>query len=347
VVRYFGPGVGEQAIPMKIPSGSGGFLYVADGSPAISVGLVRGGQPQVAPTKCTLYGARLISLAIDGTGDIFAGTSDGRVLACVHGAGPAGAGAGAILSFRAGDAAAPLSDTYVATGVTGDLYLVLGKPIDAPSAPPEIAHYAALGPNGAPTLLGIIKGPSTGLTDPQGIAIASGGKIVVLDRINGQSRVLEFAANASGNATPVALIGNTTGIVGDNTSLVDSTAIATDASGRLYVANASNDLQGHYDPRTATITVYDPAANGNAHPVAVIRGPATGLAQPGNLAIDGAGDIWVGMPTLPHGMRAGAEIYAVGSNLNVMPIGAFTTGSIEPAIAIYPAASSGMLAPAP
>jgi ligand-binding sensor domain-containing protein len=32
--------------------------------------------------RCALPGARLISLAIDGQGSLFAGTTDGRVLGC-------------------------------------------------------------------------------------------------------------------------------------------------------------------------------------------------------------------------------------------------------------------------
>ena len=60
-----------------------------------------------------------------------------------------------------------------------------------------------------------------------------------------------------------------------------------DASGNLYAGNAAS----------STITIYAPAADGDAAPIRIIAGPSTGLAIPGSLAIDSAGSLYV----LQHG----------------------------------------------
>jgi DNA-binding beta-propeller fold protein YncE len=84
---------------------------------------------------------------------------------------------------------------------------------------------------------------------------------------------------ASGDVAPIALM----------TDMSGSYGLARDASGRTYVANHGNN----------TVTVYAANANGNVPPLAVIGGSNTGLDQPGGIALDATGKIYVLNSRLP------------------------------------------------
>ncbi len=85
--------------------------------------------------------------------------------------------------------------------------------------------------------------------------------------------VTAYPAGSRGDVAPIAL----------STDMYDPNGIATDASGRIYVAN--------FD--TNTVTVYAANANGNVPPLAVIGGSNTLLANPEGIALDGVGKIYV------------------------------------------------------
>ena len=79
--------------------------------------------------------------------------------------------------------------------------------------------------------------------------------------------VTAYPTGSRGDVAPIAL----------STDMYDPNGIATDASGRIYVAN--------FD--TNTVTVYAANANGNVPPLAVIGGSNTLLANPEGIALDG------------------------------------------------------------
>ena len=122
-----------------------------------------------------------------------------------------------------------------------------------------------------------IGGINTNLTDPQGIAVDSSGKIYVADDGNEEDEgispgVLVYAAGSNASAAPIATIS------GSNTGLGEaysSHGIALDSSGNIYVAN-------FYTP---SVFVYPAGSNGNVFPSATISGPATELSEPQFLAI--------------------------------------------------------------
>ncbi len=338
--------VAPQAAAPQAVASAGGGVYWADGSAAIGAGFNKGGKIALGKTQCALPGARLISVAIDGQGRIFAGTADGRVLVCPQAGAPDDA-------FRAGDAGAPAGDTYVALGAKGDLWVLIdGQSWLAGSPPPEIAHYAAAGAGGAPALLGVIKGPASGFSNPQGLAVDGEGRVLVLDQRGVAGRILIFGPGASGNEAPEAMIGNASGIVGDKTALVDPAAIGVDGAGRIYVGNGGTDVSGRYDARTSSVTVFAADAVGNSAPLALIAGPATKLSGPAGIAVDGKGDIWVGAAIVTQSgagvmtqQRNGIAVFAAGSKGNAAPIGTYLTGGYAPSVAVYPAGAIGVLAP--
>jgi sugar lactone lactonase YvrE len=106
-----------------------------------------------------------------------------------------------------------------------------------------------------------------------------------------------YPATGRGNVPPIAL----------TTDMVAPSALARDASGRLYVTNAA----------TNTITVYASNANGNVPPIAVIGGSNTGLENPEAIALDASGKIYVvSTPKYPRGFIA---VYPpLGNNTGIL-----------------------------
>ena len=104
----------------------------------------------------------------------------------------------------------------------------------------------------------------TGLNSPRGVAVDTKGRIYVTD---GDS-IIVFAANANGNATPVATIsGSATSLNGPGGLSVRGTVMA--------VANSGN----------ASITVYPKNGSGDIAPLRAISGSLTGLVSPQDIDI--------------------------------------------------------------
>lgn len=91
-----------------------------------------------------------------------------------------------------------------------------------------------------------------------------------------------FAAHAHTNAAQVRRI------AGARTRLSGPIALAVDAQGKLYVANR----------RSAAVTVYPPAADGDVAPLRVLLAPA--MHGPAALAIGPSGDAFVS--NVPNGV---------------------------------------------
>jgi hypothetical protein len=149
-----------------------------------------------------------------------------------------------------------------------------------------------------------ISGSNTGLKEPVGVALDALGKLYVVNQneqvasTHGKGFITVFAANASGNATPLATI------KGDHTKLFSATAIAVH-NGKIFVTS----FQGNY------VTVYAAGANGNVAPIATIGGALTALNGPNGVAVDAAGRIYV---TNQHTRTV--TVYATGANGNIVPI---------------------------
>lgn len=104
----------------------------------------------------------------------------------------------------------------------------------------------------------------TGLNSPRGVAVDSTGRIYVTD----SDRVIVYAPNANGNATPLATIsGSATLLNGPAGLSVHGTVIV--------VANSGN----------ASITVYPKNGKGNIAPLRDIGGSLTGLANPQDIDV--------------------------------------------------------------
>jgi mucin-19 len=150
-----------------------------------------------------------------------------------------------------------------------------------------------------------IAGSNTGLADPTGVAVDSHGKIYVANEDANASgpgySVTVYAANPSGtlmNPSPTLNEAPLATITGSKTGLAEPYAIAVDASGKIYVANAVGG--GSF---IGSITVYaaNPSGTLNEAPLATVTGTATGLNIPEGLALDKSGKIYVANETQSDG----------------------------------------------
>jgi hypothetical protein len=148
----------------------------------------------------------------------------------------------------------------------------------------SINVYAA-GAHGNVAPIATISGAATRLYAPSGIALDFSGKIYVTNG-GGDSKsppnVTVYPPNADGDVAPISIIG------GSRTGLITPSGIAVDASGAIYVANSGREF-----PSPGTVQVYAAGSNGNAAPIATIRGAATHLHGPTAIAVDSSGRIYV------------------------------------------------------
>jgi hypothetical protein len=129
-----------------------------------------------------------------------------------------------------------------------------------------------------------LKGPSTGLSGPRGVALDLIHAEMFVTNITNNS-VTVYALDASGDTAPLRTI------AGDTTLLDSPIGIALDlANDEVIVSNTSN-------PGTSTnasITVFSRGADGNVAPLRTIAGSSTGLNYAQMLAFDPlAGEILV------------------------------------------------------
>jgi sugar lactone lactonase YvrE len=166
-----------------------------------------------------------------------------------------------------------------------------------------ITVYAA-GSNGDTTPIATIGGSDTGLNNPFGVAVDSGGKIYVANFFGevGSGSVTVYSAGSNGNARPVATI------IGADTGLDNPSGIAIDSTGKIYVAN-----RGGGRTNESSITVYAAGSSGNMKPIATIAGPDTGLDDP-CIAVDSNGEIYAG------NSNDSITVYRTSSDGNVKPI---------------------------
>jgi len=188
-----------------------------------------------------------------------------------------------------------------------------GKLYVANGSDDSITVYPANG-GPRPNPIITISGAKTKLVNPQGIAVDSAGNIFVANQGSvdfAPAGVTIYRAGANGDVAPIARIS------GPTTGLESPVALALDARGFIYVANQINSQK-----TPDRITVYAPHSNGNAAPIRMIAGPATGLSNPGGVAVDSVGDLFVtsAQNEKPYCCSAAVLIYAPGATGNVAPI---------------------------
>jgi sugar lactone lactonase YvrE len=149
---------------------------------------------------------------------------------------------------------------------------------------PQVVEYAPseLGTSGDPTPGVVVSASAQTLSVPEGMAVDQSGDLWVVNA--GDGSVVEYSAaqlGASGNPTPVETI----------TGLDAPLSVAFDANGDLWVSNCGGDCDGTgtADGSIAEFTPSQLTAGGDVAPSVSI----TGLGQPGALAFDGSGDLWV------------------------------------------------------
>jgi hypothetical protein len=168
-----------------------------------------------------------VSLAVDARDIAYVGTSFGAV----HG-----------YAAGAPEFAPPFASL---DGPSTELFLVMDVALD----PRDGALYTSNGDDAvrvyAPIVEGaradrppirVLSGPRTRLEGPRSIALDSDGTLYVLNAWAPEGgNITVYAPGASGDAAPLRIIG------GARTGLAQPRALAIDARGFLYVANAPND----------------------------------------------------------------------------------------------------------
>ncbi len=181
----------------------------------------------------------------------------------------------------------------IAVGRDGSLYVV-GSAELGDGHPPRIAIYPPNADGDVPPVR-VIQGPRTGLSNPAGIAVDGAGRIYVTNGGPQSFTVLPtpsitvYAPDAAGDAAPVRTI------AGPATHLGAPTAIAVADDGTLYVANAevlADDL--------GSVTTHAASARGDSPPVKVLRGSASGIAEPKSLALGPGDTLYVGLDPSFH-----------------------------------------------
>jgi len=142
----------------------------------------------------------------------------------------------------------------------------------------------------------VIEGTHTCLFAPRDVDTRENGAVYVAS----QGAVLVYRPGASGDATPMQKI------TGSSTKLLTfSQGVSLDASFDIYVTSVSPHKPGR-------ITVYSPAATGNAAPLRTISGTATTLAAVEKIEIDPNGNALV-----TNG--AAIDVFAAGASGNTAP----------------------------
>ena len=154
-----------------------------------------------------------------------------------------------------------------------------------------------------------------------GIGVDATGTLYVAN--TDENSIAVFAPGASGNVAPERTIsGPSTGLGGPDDVIVGF-------NGQIYVTNG-------FGSGVNSVTVYAPAASGDATPVTEIKGLNTGFGNPDDMAVDTSGDIFVTDESSAFG-PAMLE-FSAGSNGNVAPsariAGSLTTLSGPEGVAV-------------
>lgn len=152
-----------------------------------------------------------------------------------------------------------------------------------------------------------IAGSNTSLSSPEAVAVDANHDVYVAN-ISGyyESAITVYPAGDYGNVAPAQTI------TGPLTQMGIATGVAVDSAAKVYVTNWFGGT-----PCTGSVTVYAAGANGDAAPIAQIKGSKTRLCDPGGIAVDSSGNLYV---TSGSQYSSAVNIYAAGSKGNVRPI---------------------------
>ncbi len=193
----------------------------------------------------------------------------------------------------------------IAVGASGNVYVLGNVVVSGVGTTYGVAVFApGAGANATPSQT-FTNTSNAGVT---GIAVDAAGTIYVGTHATTGNAILEFAATASGNATPTTIITGTSTQLGAN----GLGGIAVDASGNIYASVDQSTANA-----TNAIVAFAAGATGNASPARALSGAATTLANPTSLALDSAGELLV--QNAPSGAAAYVTVYPTSANGNIAP----------------------------
>jgi hypothetical protein len=196
-----------------------------------------------------------IGIVVDQAGEVFVANRMGAMVSVF-----APNADGNVAPSRTLTAPGMMSPEPIAFGTTGDIYTSTCPSCgESDGGDTGVYHF----PAGATTPDITITGTSTGIADPDGIAVDASGNLIVANAFGGQ--VLTFAPGATGNATPTGSFTPT----GDN--------IQSMAVGKASIALTTPG---------AVVDFYDPAATGNPDANPIGMSSMVPLAYPGGVVID-------------------------------------------------------------
>jgi 6-phosphogluconolactonase (cycloisomerase 2 family) len=290
-------------------------IYVTNDTPSVTV-YSASSSGNVAPTA-TISGGKTdledpIGVTLDSTNNIYV-ADDSSSSVTVFSA--LGSSTGTLNE-------APTADisTTATTGLTRPQELALdskGKIYVADDLAAEVFVYPA-GSNGNDAAVATISGGNTGLNSPFGLTLDSSNNIYVADygsELHGgnvPASVFVFASGSNGNVAP------TTTISGSETGLINPFGIALDSSRNIYVADDGNSAASI----APSVIVFSAASHGDAAPLHVIAGTATGLNLPCGVALDSNDNIYVA-----DFSAASVTVYAAGSDGDAAPLATISGGN--------------------
>ena len=237
---------------------------------------VSGGRPVVLIFKDGAHGDRMpthtisgsltqlsspFDIAIDHEGDIFVKDCSGT---CLLEFAPGAIGNVAPIAVVSGTQTGLNGNGRIAFDLQDNVYV-----LDNGKQQPAIDEFSK-GSDGDAAPIRSITGPNTGLaTAGGGIALDSSGQIyATLANFSTHHGVNIYAADASGDASPVAFLG------GPRSGFGDPRAVALDDADRIYVGDLRN-----------AVLVFNAGATGNVHPAQLIVGDETHLQNPLSIAV--------------------------------------------------------------
>lgn len=271
--------------PEGLACGSAGCLY----------GITYGGQQQqptlnvypitarMGKPSARIYGRQTdlyvpMGIAMDAAGNLYV-TNGGARSVTVYAAGHFGHNDAPIQRIR-GLATGLYGPSGIAVDQSGNVYVA---DQGSQRGHADSLNVFAPGATGNVKPIREIHGLKSGIALPTGVAIDGSGNLYVanVSTSGGTGSITVYAPNANGDALPIRTI------TGPNTLLATRpAAIALDAGGNLYSANPIINAE--------SVTIYAPGANGNVAPTQIIEGEKTGLRNPASVAVDAAGDVFVG-----------------------------------------------------
>jgi trimeric autotransporter adhesin len=297
---------GPRPVPLQVASSAGTFYFGLTGigtAPQVAL------SPGIIATSLAAYptpgSSAAGGLAVDNAGNVYAGfnVSSGLIFGQ------------AIIEFAAGTGIATIPGWggFTNAGIGG---LALDSTGNLYAAIPGAACIVKLAPGAgtyrsftvvAGTLIssGSLSyggagysgdnGPAVDaeVNQPSAVAVDSADNLYIAD--SGNNRIRKVAA---GSGTITTIVGNgTAGYSGDNgpatdAELNDPVAVAVDSAGNVYIADSKNNRIRKFTAASGIITTL--AGDGTAG-YSGDNGPALDaeLNEPGSLAVDGAGDLYL------------------------------------------------------